>query len=897
MWPTLLFLGYIYSSMASVEANSQNTQTLSNRYIVEFHDSEKTLYKRIVDSVLDATIHHHYDSPVFSGVSIESKTLSLEHLKDHPGVKSVWRTSTIQLNTRDVVPPSRLWNPHISTGVQELHDRGYLGAGIVVGVIDTGIDGSNPAIAGRLISAVDFTEEGKDPDFTNKDFIGHGTKCATVVAGNMYPFIGSAPAAKLRSYKIVDSKSSSPEDTMIAAVIAAMNDKVDILSVSQALIGPFPDLPIAQVFERAAKGIIVVTGAGNGGRRGAYAYNSLGTGPSVIAVGSSTAIQTVEYNATFVSSSGASFPINFVSMYGGSKLPVGTFDIDFVTDACNIPEIEGDKNQTFLVGPSSNCQIADLYSSVTDRGYNGTIIFQNSTSLSYLIKPLDVETQIKYAFTSDTSGFLEWISKNIATGQSIKVLFAGNQTAEATANLKPVAGLMSQYSSWGPTYSQGFGPHIVAPGGSVLLNGPNNSVLVQLGTSFSTPYISGVAAIYLAAHPGTKPLEFRNKLLGCSRMLPLADVKRRYAGDQDGELRSIEPSTYAPLIQQGTGFINAVGLFDQVTSIVSDPYLNLNDTQFRVSKHTVALRNSGLQQISYSVKHVGLNTVYVRSPQNLTINPLFPPMVPLRPSARISTTLFVLGPGQVGSFDVDISPPSGLDEASGPIFEGTFVITGSNNDTVAVPYIGAEFRTSDWTSWTVPPKLFRTLDDADNNINALEETFTFNPTKGEGPYVLNIKRFASTYLAFDLVDASYNISNYSYPPTVGQMGYIGELQAGDGSGPQNGISTLMYKSELFQVLKMDNDSLIADGHYRVLARSLNPFGNQTNPSDWTLYLTGDFFVSHRNLTIGSSSSTTQSSTPTGQSLGVATMTAGLSSIEFNVIRLIMVMLAVFGNVF
>lgn len=40
------------------------------------------------------------------------------------------------------------YSPHLMTGVDQLHSEGVLGKGIIVGVIDTGVDYNHPALGG-----------------------------------------------------------------------------------------------------------------------------------------------------------------------------------------------------------------------------------------------------------------------------------------------------------------------------------------------------------------------------------------------------------------------------------------------------------------------------------------------------------------------------------------------------------------------------------------------------------------------------------------------------------------------------------------------------------------------------------------------------------------------------
>src|SRR5687768_4405976 len=56
------------------------------------------------------------------------------------------------------------------------------GEGVIVGVIDTGVDGGHPDLAGRLLPGADLTVANR-PDAW-EDLDGHGTAMAGLIAAN-----------------------------------------------------------------------------------------------------------------------------------------------------------------------------------------------------------------------------------------------------------------------------------------------------------------------------------------------------------------------------------------------------------------------------------------------------------------------------------------------------------------------------------------------------------------------------------------------------------------------------------------------------------------------------------------------------------------------------------------
>jgi uncharacterized protein (TIGR03437 family) len=203
------------------------------------------------------------------------------------------------------------------------------GAGVKIGIIDSGIDQNHPGFQDSSLTVPDGFPKGDsaftnnkvivarsfvqwtpwtDPDSRNsvpddispRDHVGHGTAIAMIAAGvrNQGPLAeiqGIAPKAFLGNYKVQGSPSVNPYPASTYAVIqalhAALQDGMDIVTVAYnegdtPRFGPLdvdPQAcggntennphnycdPLAQVVETAvSQGLVVIAGAGNDGNSG-----------------------------------------------------------------------------------------------------------------------------------------------------------------------------------------------------------------------------------------------------------------------------------------------------------------------------------------------------------------------------------------------------------------------------------------------------------------------------------------------------------------------------------------------------------------------------------------------------------------------------------------------------
>jgi minor extracellular serine protease Vpr len=219
------------------------------------------------------------------------------------------------------------------------------GAGIKIGIVDSGIDQAHPAFQDSTLSMpagfpkyttghpedaayttnkvivarsyVRLLSAGSNPsnnavddepdDYSPRDRIGHGTGVASCAAANVtvtpgftstgsaITIQGMAPKAYLGNYKIAGSPGVldfATDQTLIQSVEDAVTDGMDIISTSwggDATTNVAND-PVATAWEAASQSAVVLVAAGNGGEDG-YSYpnfNSISSpsnAPDAIAVG------------------------------------------------------------------------------------------------------------------------------------------------------------------------------------------------------------------------------------------------------------------------------------------------------------------------------------------------------------------------------------------------------------------------------------------------------------------------------------------------------------------------------------------------------------------------------------------------------------------------------------
>lgn len=166
--------------------------------------------------------------------------------------------------------------------VPELWDRGLEGGGILVGHLDTGVDGRHPALRGQIAHYAEFDPRGDEvPNATPVDSGDHGTHTAGTILGRAVGgrYFGVAPRAKLASGMVIEG------GNVVARVIGGMEwlvaKKARLLSLSLGLRGYWPDFQVVAAALRK-NGILPIVASGN---EGPGSSRSPGNYDNVLSVG------------------------------------------------------------------------------------------------------------------------------------------------------------------------------------------------------------------------------------------------------------------------------------------------------------------------------------------------------------------------------------------------------------------------------------------------------------------------------------------------------------------------------------------------------------------------------------------------------------------------------------
>lgn len=137
------------------------------------------------------------------------------------------------------------------------------GGGVVVGVVDTGVDVASPQLAGRVRPGLDVRNPGGKP--ADNDCFGHGTFVAGIIAAAAAGdtlFAGLAPDATILPIRVANEAKDASAALLAQGIRAAVDGGARVLNVSASAGGPTPELTAAVAYA-AERDVLIVAASGN----------------------------------------------------------------------------------------------------------------------------------------------------------------------------------------------------------------------------------------------------------------------------------------------------------------------------------------------------------------------------------------------------------------------------------------------------------------------------------------------------------------------------------------------------------------------------------------------------------------------------------------------------------
>ncbi|TDE02430.1 S8 family serine peptidase [Jiangella asiatica] len=531
-------------------ADELDTGTAASRaYRDHLRAEQDDVLERIDDELgRDVPVEHRYLN-AFNGLALQVDADEAAALTGLDGVVAVYPDTERELETdvsHELIGSAAVWEGETASGT------GTRGEGVVVGVIDSGINPEHPAFAAtdgdgythtnplgsgtylgvcdpdhpeheaicndKLIGAWAFHPAANDA----RDDDGHGSHTASTAAGNVHEAAvqagadtitrtvqGVAPRANIISYLVCSPQ--CPSSSVLAAVDQAIADGVDVLNYSiSGTDDPWHD-PVDLAFLDAFEaGIYVSASAGNDGP-GAGTVAKSGPWNASVAASSHSRIFAQELDVTAPADGPAGLP----AVPGTG--PAITADLEGelrVADDANrtacAPFAGAIFDGAIALIERGGCTFADKVGYAAAAGAVAVVVYDTFDSPPIVMGDLETSAIPSVMTTRDAGEAL----RELATAASVTVRLGAAVTLQFDESWNDV---MGGFSSRGPSRFEMLAPTFTAPGVNILAAGAGSSdeadhYLVLQGTSMSSPHAAGAGALLTALHPDWSPAEIRSAL-------------------------------------------------------------------------------------------------------------------------------------------------------------------------------------------------------------------------------------------------------------------------------------------------------------------------------------------------------------------------------------------------
>ncbi|AUX22916.1 peptidase S8 [Sorangium cellulosum] len=752
---------------------------------------------------------------LWNGISLRVARDGAASLADMPGVKAVYPVLPIELEfTRApaALEPDLAVASAMSGADVVRQQLGVTGEDIRVGVIDSGVDYHHPDLGGcfgpgcRVAFGYDFV--GDDfvsgdastqpvPDSDPDDCLGHGTHVAGIIGANGI-VQGVAPDVTFGAYRVFGCRGGSRADLLLKAMERAADDGMHVVNISIGTPFQWPSYPTATAAnELVARGVVVVASIGNSGERGLWAAGAPGVGDAVI--GTASVDNARVTRPSFIITPGDA-AIGYTRAVGSPPAPPS-----------------GSAPAARTGAPTS---ARDACAALPARSLAGAIALIRRGGCPFHVKAAHAQAAgaVGVVLYNDRAGSMD---PSVVGGDPITIPVVGISQADgeriharldagpvtlrwtdrAVAAESRTAGLVSDFSSHGPSAALTFKPDLAAPGGAIY-----STIPLELGgydtyngTSMAAPHVAGSVALLLGARPELSAPRVRDVLQNSAVPAPWSGDPR--SGVLEGTHR------------QGAGVIR-VDRSIRATTVISPGKLSLGESEAGPVARTLTLENASGSDVTYDLSH---------APAACATGDHWAPQSAATGAAQVELSAPSVTVPARGSATVSVTVRASDALADGGLFGGFLVFTprGSAADGVLrVPYAGFK---GDYQSVPVlapsgpaAPWLGKL---SGTRMTRQPGGATYTLESGDLPYVMVHLDHGAERLILDVVEAA-TARRWGRALTLSRVGQSASATAAARYG---------WKG---RTIRDGAPTLVPDGAYRIELRVLRALGDPDNPAHW-----------------------------------------------------------------